>query len=91
MSKIAVNVAVLQDNKILLTQRDDFETWILPGGGVEEGESVAQSFNLRNYPEGIDRKGLYDLRDKSELQPQQFYRNLTAQVEKSEKVEVGNV
>lgn len=43
MPAIAVNVAVLHENKILLTQRDDFETWILPGGGVEEGESVAQA------------------------------------------------
>ena len=43
MSGIAVNVAVIQDNKILLTQRDDFETWILPGGGIENGESVAQA------------------------------------------------
>lgn len=39
MSVIAVNVAVLQDDRILLTQRDDFETWILPGGGVGDGES----------------------------------------------------
>jgi len=43
MPGIAVNVAVFQDGKILLTQRDDFETWILPSGGVEEGESVAQA------------------------------------------------
>ena len=43
MSNLAVNAAVLQNNKILLTQRDDFETWILPGGGVEEGESIAQA------------------------------------------------
>jgi len=43
MKEIAVNVAVLQDNKILLTQRNDFETWILPGGGVELGESIAQA------------------------------------------------
>ena len=43
MSGIVVNVAVIQDNKILLTQREDFETWILPSGGVEDGESVAQA------------------------------------------------
>lgn len=40
---LAVNVAVLHENKILLTQREDFETWILPSGGVEEGESLAQA------------------------------------------------
>ena len=43
MNNIAVNVAVIQDKKILLTQRDDFETWILPGGGVGNGESIAQA------------------------------------------------
>lgn len=43
MPEIAVNVAVIQDHKILLTQREDFETWILPGGGMEPGESVAQA------------------------------------------------
>lgn len=43
MPGIAVNIAVIQDDKILLTQREDFETWILPSGGVEDGESVAQA------------------------------------------------
>lgn len=43
MAGIAVNVAVIQDGKILLTQRDDFETWILPSGGVEDGESLVQA------------------------------------------------
>ena len=43
MPGLAVNVAVIQDNKILLTQREDFETWILPSGGVEDGESIAQA------------------------------------------------
>jgi ADP-ribose pyrophosphatase YjhB (NUDIX family) len=43
MSNLAVNVAVIHDGKILLTKREDFETWILPSGGVEEGESLAQA------------------------------------------------
>jgi 8-oxo-dGTP pyrophosphatase MutT (NUDIX family) len=43
MSGIAVNVAILHEGKILLTQREDFETWILPSGGVENGESLAQA------------------------------------------------
>jgi len=43
MPGLAVNVAVIQDGKILLTQRDDFETWILPSGVVEDGESIAQA------------------------------------------------
>lgn len=43
MTGLAVNVAVIHEGKILLTQREDFETWILPSGGVEEGESIAQA------------------------------------------------
>src|SRR5512142_843046 len=42
MIELAVNVAVVHEGKILLTQREDFETWILPSGGVEDGESLAQ-------------------------------------------------
>jgi len=40
---VAVNVAVIQDGKILLTKREDFEIWCLPGGGVEPGESLAEA------------------------------------------------
>jgi ADP-ribose pyrophosphatase YjhB (NUDIX family) len=43
MAHLAVNIAVIQDGKILLTKRDDFDTWILPSGGVEEVESLAQA------------------------------------------------
>jgi len=43
MPNIAVNVAVIDDGKILLTKREDFEIWILPSGGVENGESLAQA------------------------------------------------
>ena len=43
MSIVSVNIAVLQDGKILLTQREYFETWVLPSGRVEEGESLAQA------------------------------------------------
>jgi ADP-ribose pyrophosphatase YjhB (NUDIX family) len=43
MSNVAVNVAIMKDEKILLTQREDFETWVLPSGRVEEGESLAQA------------------------------------------------
>ncbi|MBL8103104.1 MAG: NUDIX domain-containing protein, partial [Anaerolineales bacterium] len=43
MAGLAVNVAVIHEDKILLTQREDFETWILPSGGVEDGESIAQA------------------------------------------------
>lgn len=43
MAGLAVNIAVIHEGKILLTQREDFETWILPSGGVEDGESIAQA------------------------------------------------
>jgi len=125
MKEIAVNVAVVQDHKILLTQRDDFETWILPGGGVETGETIAvkwfsfdqipsplslghksriedvihgvrgacvrQKFNLPNYPEGMDRNGLYELRDNSGMSCQDFYLQLIEDATYDEKVEVGDV
>jgi hypothetical protein len=62
MTGIALNVAVIQEGKILLTQREDFETWILPSGGVEEGESVAQAgildkIDRTNHLAGRDRGG----------------------------------
>lgn len=41
MAALAVIVAVIDDGKVLLTKREDFEVWCLPGGGVEEGESLA--------------------------------------------------
>jgi len=36
-----VNVAVLDRDRILLMQREDFEVWCLPGGQVDDGESLA--------------------------------------------------
>lgn len=39
---LAVNVAVIDAaSRVLLTRRDDFQVWCLPGGAVEEGESLA--------------------------------------------------
>ena len=46
MPFLGVNVAILEDGKILLTRREDFEVWCLPGGGVDDGESVAQARSL---------------------------------------------
>jgi ADP-ribose pyrophosphatase YjhB (NUDIX family) len=43
MPALTVNVAVISEDRILLTRRDDFEVWCLPGGGVEEGESLARA------------------------------------------------
>jgi len=39
MPGLAVIVAVIEDGKVLLTKREDFEVWCLPGGGVEEGDA----------------------------------------------------
>jgi len=42
MPGLAVIVAVMTEGKILLTKREDFEVWCLPGGGVEDGETLAE-------------------------------------------------
>lgn len=55
MPGVAVNVAVIQDGKILLTKREDFEIWCLPSGGVEEGESLTEAAIRETKEEtGID-------------------------------------
>ena len=43
MPILGVNVAIIAENKVLLTKRRDFEVWCLPGGEVEAGESLAQA------------------------------------------------
>ena len=43
MPELAVNIAIMHAGRILLTQREDFEVWCLPGGAVDPGESVAQA------------------------------------------------
>lgn len=43
MPNIAVTVAILENEKVLLTRREDFEVWCLPGGQVDEGETLAQA------------------------------------------------
>ena len=43
MPGLAVNIAVIHEGQVLLTKREDFEVWCLPGGGVEDGESLAEA------------------------------------------------
>jgi ADP-ribose pyrophosphatase YjhB (NUDIX family) len=55
MPTIGVSVAILYENKILLTKRKDVGFWCIPGGSVEDGETVSQSA-LREVKEetGLD-------------------------------------
>jgi ADP-ribose pyrophosphatase YjhB (NUDIX family) len=43
MPGFGVIAAIMKDGKILLTKREDFEVWCLPGGGVNDGESLAEA------------------------------------------------
>jgi 8-oxo-dGTP pyrophosphatase MutT (NUDIX family) len=40
MPEFGVVVVVRHENKILLTQREDFEVWCLPGGSIDPDETV---------------------------------------------------
>jgi ADP-ribose pyrophosphatase YjhB (NUDIX family) len=39
----STSVAIIEDNRILLIQREDFRVWGLPGGDVDPGESLARA------------------------------------------------
>lgn len=43
MPTLGVAVVVLQHERVLLTQREDFANWCLPGGAVENGETLDQA------------------------------------------------
>ena len=43
MLDLGIGVAILSEGKVLLTKREDFEVWCLPGGALEEGETFAQT------------------------------------------------
>lgn len=43
MPSLSAQVAIIERGRILLTKREDFKVWCLPGGGIEEGESPAQA------------------------------------------------
>ena len=43
MSTTGVEVAIVHNGQILLTKREDFEVWCLPGGAIDAGETVAQT------------------------------------------------
>jgi ADP-ribose pyrophosphatase YjhB (NUDIX family) len=41
MVTLGAIVAVIEGDRVLLTRRHDFEVWCLPGGHVDDGESLA--------------------------------------------------
>ena len=41
MPMLGVTVAIVDGGQVLLTRREDFEIWCLPGGAVDDGESIA--------------------------------------------------
>jgi ADP-ribose pyrophosphatase YjhB (NUDIX family) len=43
MPTLGVNIAIVQQGQVLLTMRSDFPIWCLPGGAVEDGETLAQA------------------------------------------------
>ena len=43
MSLLGVTIAIVDDGRVLLTKRSDFAVWCLPGGALEDGESLAQA------------------------------------------------
>jgi ADP-ribose pyrophosphatase YjhB (NUDIX family) len=64
---VGVNTAIFKDGKILLTKRDDFNIWCLPGGRVEEGETAPEGALRETFEEtGLKVKltaviGIYSL------------------------------
>ena len=51
MPNFGVGVAIFAGEKVLLTQREDFEIWCLPGGALEDGESFAQTARREAFEE----------------------------------------
>ena len=43
MPSLGASAVIVEDGKVLLIKREDFEVWALPGGTVESGETTAQA------------------------------------------------
>lgn len=51
MPAIGAVVAIIENGRILLTQRDDFAVWCLPGGAVEDAESLEEAAARETFEE----------------------------------------
>lgn len=49
--RIAVSALIVHQGQILLAQRRDIDWWNLPGGGMEEGETVDEAVRREVYEE----------------------------------------
>ena len=52
--KVGVNVAIIAEGRILLTKRQDFGVWCMPGGGVDKDESIADAA----FREAVEETGI---------------------------------
>jgi ADP-ribose pyrophosphatase YjhB (NUDIX family) len=52
--EIAVINAILRDGKLLLTRREDFDVWCLPGGSLDPGEGLTKATRR----EAVEETGL---------------------------------
>lgn len=102
MSNLGVNVAVIQDGKILLTRRDEW----FPFDAIPSPLSIGHERRIRDAVEGacevavlqeikspemrgeLTRDELYERRDRSGLSRQGFYLRMIEGVEVEETVEV---
>ena len=51
MISVGAGVVIVEDGTVLLVKREDLEVWALPGGGVDEGESLAETAVREAYEE----------------------------------------
>ena len=57
MSNLAASAVVVSSNGVLLVKRQDIESWVLPGGLVDPGETLAQAAIRETREEtGLDIK-----------------------------------
>jgi 8-oxo-dGTP diphosphatase len=71
--RIAVSALIFNEGKVLLAHRRDIDWWNLPGGGMEEGETVEESLRREVFEEtGLEVEigqlvGIYSKPQKQEV------------------------